>query len=56
VVHLTETGRKLIECAFRDHAAAMERAASGLTQAERTEAIALLKKLGKSAQTKVIPK
>jgi len=55
VVHLTETGRKLIECAFRDHAAAMETATSGLTQMERGEAIALLKKLGKSAQDKVIP-
>ena len=55
VVHLTEAGRKLIECAFKDHAAAMETATSGLTQAERVEAIALLKKLGKSAQSKVIP-
>jgi MarR family 2-MHQ and catechol resistance regulon transcriptional repressor len=55
VVHLTETGRKLIECAFRDHAAEMETATSGLTPAERAEAIALLKKLGKSAQAKVIP-
>ena len=55
VVHLTEAGRKLIECAFKDHAAAMETATSGLTQAELVEAIALLKKLGKSAQSKVIP-
>ena len=39
-------GRKLIECAFRDHAAAMEAATSGLTAAERGEAVALLKKLG----------
>jgi MarR family 2-MHQ and catechol resistance regulon transcriptional repressor len=50
VVHLTEAGRKLIECAFRDHAAAMETATSGLTQAERIEAIALLKKLGLGAK------
>jgi MarR family 2-MHQ and catechol resistance regulon transcriptional repressor len=55
VVHLTEVGRKLIECAFRDHAAAMETATSGLTPAERAETIALLKKLGLSAQAKVIP-
>ena len=55
VVHLTEAGRKLIECAFRDHAAAMERATIGLTQAERREAITLLKKLGLSAQAKLIP-
>ncbi len=51
VVHLTEVGRKLIECAFADHAAAMETATSGLTAAERGEAVALLKKLGLSAQT-----
>jgi MarR family 2-MHQ and catechol resistance regulon transcriptional repressor len=50
VVHLTEAGRELIERAFRDHAAAMEVAASGLTAAERGEAVALLKKLGLSAQ------
>ena len=46
VVHLTEAGRKLIESAFADHEAAMERAASGLTAEERAEAVELLKKLG----------
>jgi len=46
VVHLTEAGRELIECAFRDHAAAMQAATSGLSAAERGEAAALLKKLG----------
>ena len=50
VVHLTDAGSKLIECAFRDHAAAMEAATSGLTAAERGEAVALLKKLGLGAQ------
>ncbi len=50
VVHLTEPGRKLIACAFADHQAAMERAASALTPAERAEAIGLLKKLGLRAQ------
>jgi MarR family 2-MHQ and catechol resistance regulon transcriptional repressor len=54
VVHLTEAGRKLIECAFRDHAVAMEAATSGLNEAERGEAIVLLKKLGLSAKAKVI--
>src|SRR5690349_8155135 len=49
VVHLTPAGRKLISCAFADHAAAMERAASGLTTSERSQAGALLKKLGKRA-------
>jgi MarR family 2-MHQ and catechol resistance regulon transcriptional repressor len=55
VVHLTEVGRKLIECAFRDHAAAMEKATSGLTAAERAGAVALLKKLGLYAQAKGLP-
>ena len=50
VVHLTPAGRQLISCAFADHAAAMERAAAGLTAAERASAAALLKKLGKFAE------
>ena len=52
VVHLTEAGRKLIECAFQDHAAAMDAATGGLTPAQRGEAVALLKKLGLSAESK----
>ena len=50
VVHLTEQGRKLIECAFAAHEAAMEQATAGLTPAERHAAIILLKKLGRYAQ------
>jgi MarR family 2-MHQ and catechol resistance regulon transcriptional repressor len=50
VVHLTEAGRALIECAFRDHAAAMEAATSGLSAAERGVAVELLKKLGLGAR------
>ena len=50
VVHLTASGRSLISCAFADHEAAMDRAASGLTAAERAEAAELLKKLGLRAQ------
>ena len=50
VVHLTEAGRQLIEGAFQDHVAAMEKATSGLTAAERGEAVALLKKLGLGAE------
>ena len=53
VVHLTDEGRALIECAFRDHAAAMEAAAGGLSPAERDAAVALLKKLGLSARERV---
>jgi MarR family 2-MHQ and catechol resistance regulon transcriptional repressor len=50
VVHLTQLGRKLISGAFADHEAAMERATSGLTPGERSEAESLLKKLGLAAQ------
>jgi MarR family 2-MHQ and catechol resistance regulon transcriptional repressor len=53
LVHLTKSGRKLIECAFADHEAAMDRAASGLAGGERLEAIALLKKLGLHAQAEL---
>lgn len=49
-VHLTPAGRKLIACAFADHEAAMERATSGLSPTGRTQAAALLKKLGLRAQ------
>lgn len=51
IVHLTATGRKLISCAFANHEAAMERACSGLTAAERAQATALLKRLGLHAQS-----
>jgi MarR family 2-MHQ and catechol resistance regulon transcriptional repressor len=51
IVHLTPAGRKLIECAFADHEAAMSRAAAGLSAEEREQAAALLKKLGLTAQT-----
>lgn len=51
VVHLTPAGRKLISCAFAAHEAAMEKAAGGLTAAERAQAAALLKKLGKHAES-----
>jgi len=46
VVHLTGQGRKLIESAFAEHAAALEKATAGLTPAERVQAVTLLKKLG----------
>jgi|SRR5690349_7009244 len=49
IVHLTPQGRKLIGCAFADHARAMEQATSGLSKPERAEAIRLLKKLGARA-------
>jgi MarR family 2-MHQ and catechol resistance regulon transcriptional repressor len=49
VVHLTESGRKLAECAFTAHQAAMEKATAGLPAEEQRQAAELLKKLGKYA-------
>ncbi len=53
MVHLTPAGRNLISSAFADHAEAMERATAGLTPEERAQASALLKKLGRYAQTRL---
>jgi len=39
----------LVECAFGEHQAAMERVTAGLDEAERSQAIELLKKLGRYA-------
>ncbi len=50
VVHLTEEGRNLIECAFAQHAHAMEEATAGLTKSEQALAVSLLKKLGGSSK------
>jgi len=47
VVHLTPTGRNLIECAFTEHAAAMEKITGGLTKKEQAQVVTLLKKLGR---------
>src|SRR5436309_2043794 len=53
VVHLTDAGRKMIECAFADHQAAMDCATAGLSLEERLQAIALLKKLGRHARAEL---
>jgi MarR family 2-MHQ and catechol resistance regulon transcriptional repressor len=50
-VHLTRAGQRLIGPAFEEHAAAMERAVSGLSAGERVQVVELLKKLGKTAQS-----
>ena len=47
LVELTVKGRALITKTFRDHAAAMEEAASVLSKDERLMLLRLLKKLGK---------
>lgn len=50
VVRLTPQGETLIRTVFDHHVPAMECATSGLTASERTTLVALLKKLGMSAQ------
>jgi MarR family 2-MHQ and catechol resistance regulon transcriptional repressor len=50
VVDLTPDGRTLITEAFATHKQAMDRAAQGLSKAERGILIALLKKLGTTAE------
>jgi MarR family transcriptional regulator, 2-MHQ and catechol-resistance regulon repressor len=51
IVHLTKEGRKLITRAYAEHAADMERLASGLSPSERATLIRLLKKIGYKAAT-----
>ena len=48
-VHLTSTGRRDIQAAFRKHAAAMDQLGSVLTAEEREELVRLLKVLGQAA-------
>ena len=50
IVQLTAKGRTLIRTAFETHSARLEKAAGGLNMKERRELVALLKKLGLSAQ------
>src|SRR6185312_12352273 len=51
LVSLTEDGRSLIEGAFKRHATEMEELLSCLSTQERGEMAAVLKKLGKSAES-----
>jgi MarR family 2-MHQ and catechol resistance regulon transcriptional repressor len=46
IVHLTETGRRLIERAFQQHATDMEETMAVLRSSERAELVRLLKKVG----------
>ena len=50
VVHLTPTGKTRITHVFATHKEAMDRAAHGLSKAERGTLIELLKKLGTTAE------
>ena len=49
-VRLTKKGRKLISTGFKEHAAAMETAMSGLSDREKRTLLRLLKKVGKHAE------
>jgi MarR family transcriptional regulator, 2-MHQ and catechol-resistance regulon repressor len=49
IVHLTPKGESLVRSAFLEHEADMDTATRGLTAAERSTAIHLLKRLGKYA-------
>ncbi len=53
IVHLTGTGKKLISCAFAEHAKAMEQAVEALSPEERDMAAALLRKLGRGAAARL---
>jgi MarR family 2-MHQ and catechol resistance regulon transcriptional repressor len=53
IVQLTAKGRTLIHAAFAAHATRMEKAAGGLSMKERTDLVALLKKLGLEAQARL---
>lgn len=52
-VSLTRSGRALITRIFDEHKANLDAAADGLSRAERETLIALLKKLGVSAEAKL---
>ncbi len=50
VVHLTRSGRRLMQKSLPGHREAMEEAVSGLDPGERAELIGLLRKLGRRAE------
>lgn len=56
LVHLTTSGRRLIESAFATHAANLERAFAGVTPSERRRLTTLLRKLGKGAAAAMTPR
>jgi MarR family 2-MHQ and catechol resistance regulon transcriptional repressor len=49
-LHLTASGRRLIEKTYEVHAAQLERIAAVLSDAERSDLVRLLKKIGRHAQ------
>jgi MarR family 2-MHQ and catechol resistance regulon transcriptional repressor len=53
IVELTKEGKQLIQKAFDTHSDHMEFAVDGLTKAERTQLLVLMRKLGKSAEQRL---
>ena len=53
LVELTDKGKRLIECAFRQHALDMEETIAVLTPGERVELTRLLKKVGRFAAARL---
>ena len=56
LVELTDKGKDLIQCAFRQHALDMEEAIAVLTPAELVELVRLLKKVGMFAAARLSPR
>ena len=54
VIHLTPAGKALITQVFTGHQAAMEKAMSGLSKAERATLTDLLRRLGTTAEAQLI--
>lgn len=52
IVSLTPQGKRLIQTLFHEHAAHLEAATAALNEKEKTQLVALLKKLGKSVSQK----
>lgn len=50
LIHLTPSGRKLIEKAFEKHRKAMERSLAGFSDEDRAALLPLLRRLGRTAQ------
>jgi MarR family 2-MHQ and catechol resistance regulon transcriptional repressor len=54
IVHLTEQGKSLIECAFARHASSLDSLGDALSPDERQQAMRLLKKLGRAAESSLV--
>ena len=50
-LHLTDAGRRLIHNAYDEHARNLEKITAVLTDAERTQLVSLLKRIGRHAQS-----